>query len=76
MAQPDTAILVNETEMAANHDCNELNFDPREKQQEFDGNRIKVLCCGEKLFARLYDTCKRGDDKGTMQSKLRMNWQM
>jgi hypothetical protein len=80
IVQPETGIIINATEdSAAKHKCNQLKFDLREKQQEIDGNRIKVYQCGEKLFAKIDGNCEDecGENmKGMMQSKLKfiMQW--
>lgn len=49
--------------------CEKLNFDPREKQQEFEGNRIKVYQCGEKLFAKIDGDEQADKTKNGKQSK-------
>jgi hypothetical protein len=75
IAQPKTGIIINDNEESGGkHKQNQLNFDPREKQHEFDGNRIKVYQCGEKLFAKLDGNCESENAdimKGMMQSKFK-----
>lgn len=66
--RPATGIFINETE-ATQHKCQKLNFDPREKQQEFEGKRVQVYQCGEKHFAKLGDCC--ADQANTAQSEFR-----
>lgn len=76
IAQPDTKIFVNETEDPSRYDCSEAKFDVREMQNQFDGKRIKVFRCGEKLYAKIDDDCKTDCEeiiKGTMQSEFKLN---